>query len=541
MKFLIDFQSTASTDEISQYLIDIGASILKEYSFFNKVFLVDVSQQPSPNSFVQAIAHDSELSITLAETIVNQQALNYTKTASVDPNNSDDWWKTFSIEGQDLNSGSLTIPKRGKNIDVYLLDSGVMDTHPEFASSNISQLFSFNNDFTDIVGHGTAMASLINGQTCSLTDATVKSVKIYHDGTGFHHSDFLNALEAVAADMSLSPKKSYVVNMSWTMPKNAYVESKISLLMSSFNCVGVVSAGNTGQSGQDLTPTSIDSCIVVGSYDEDFNPCDFSSVSTNPWVLSTQAINTQVISAWAPGINIRVARLDNTVGLASGTSVSSAIHAAALAYNLSYISNNEIYKDYEISIYKSFTVSKPKILQLSDTSYYDSRNYVTSYRTGSHMTTRYEYFTNVTTSCYATVNTKERNYANVPWIIDSVSYETLPEGVSIGNDGIVFFDFPDTVLGNLETKSFTFNLNFTSRGLSQPKEITVTVRSTRQALIEGDAIAISCTAYDMVICPSEGCGPGGNAGICTCDGYRDPKTSDCIENCCHCSNQLANC
>lgn len=541
MKFLLDFQESSSIDEINQYLTDIGATVLKNYSFFTNVYLIDVDASPTPNAILQSIISDDELAITLAENYVNPALANYTQTLSVVPESTEDWWKVFSIEGQDLNLSTLNIPKRGKSTHVYLLDSGVLSSHPEFTDSSISQVFSFNGNFSDVVGHGTAMASLISGKTCSLSDAVLKNIKIYHDGTGFHYSDFLNALEAMTTDMSLHPSKAHVVNMSWTMPKNIYIESKLRKINDSYFCLFVAAGGNTNQPIEELTPAGMDICTTVGAYDDDFNPCNFSSITDNPWPLATLAMNAGKYNIWAPGTNIKVAKTDQTYGLASGTSVSAAIQSAAFAYNLSYIVNSEIGHDHELRTFKLHSESKYKILSLNNTPFWESRNIVSCYRTGNYPTTVSETIIDPPVRQDFTVSTttafKTYFVPYLPWVVESLAFESLPQGVSIVG-GLLIINATEEFLAGQDVKFMNFSIDATLRGgVIQTWEFEIKVVS-EQELLRSPTPPGSQGCYPVQACPiGQGCFENiSGGGHCSCYGYID-KTGVCgpISLCCYCA------
>jgi hypothetical protein len=121
--------------------------------------------------------------------------------------------------------------------------------------------------------------------------------------------------------------------MSWNIARNQYIENKIALLIMKGVSV-VAAAGNSGASIEDITPAAMSEVITVGSYDENFNPCDFSNY-TGSAISNTQGqTNGGALDVWAPGINIRAAKLDGTLAMIAGTSASAAIHSAVLAYNL---------------------------------------------------------------------------------------------------------------------------------------------------------------------------------------------------------------
>ena len=188
-----------------------------------------------------------------------------------------------------------------------MLDSGIDLTHSEFTGKDISLVYSLTGDFNDTNGHGTGLASLMVGNTCGVTSTSIKVVKIFDDNQPTKQSDFLHALDAILTDMNSNINKFSIINCSWAINKNIYIEDKIKHLINAGALV-VASAGNSGKPIEEVTPASMPDVLTIGAYNSDFVPCDFSDYS-NPSVVSlTQGqVNTGTLDAWAPGEQIWIA------------------------------------------------------------------------------------------------------------------------------------------------------------------------------------------------------------------------------------------
>lgn len=323
MKFIIDFKNDASSLDIDSYLSTNGCTVVKTYSAFDKVYLVDSESQPAIDPIVESIIDDTANHIDLLTSMT-------WSTTSMD-----DWWKIASAAKPNLDATTISYEKSVVPAIVYMVDSGIQLSHPEFIGTRVSNLFSFNSDFTDYNGHGTALSSVIVGNTCGIVDAEVKAVKIFQSGTATLLSDMLNALDAIATDGALNPTKAKVINMSWSIAKNSYVENKIQQLIDN-GFVVVTSAGNDGSPIENVTPASMEDAITVGAYSEDFVPCDFSNYTG--YLPTTQGlVNYGALDVWAPGQNIRVASLDDGFNSTAGTSIAAAIHSAAVAFNTQFL------------------------------------------------------------------------------------------------------------------------------------------------------------------------------------------------------------
>ena len=196
-----------------------------------------------------------------------------------------------------------------------------------------SKLYSITGSFDDTVGHGTAIASIISGRTCGLTDATIKVVKIFDPTVATKQSDILAALDAIATDFT-SQSSPGIINMSWSIAKNSFIDSRIQSLID-VGAIVVCSAGNSGVPIENVTPASISSALTIGAYNTEFEPCDFSNYTGSSLSLTQNETNRGALDGWAPGIDIWSAGLNDSFYYVSGTSISAAIATCGLAYNFS--------------------------------------------------------------------------------------------------------------------------------------------------------------------------------------------------------------
>lgn len=329
MEYLIDFKNDVSTEEIDNFIANTNCTILKQFSAYEKTFLVDAEAKPPITEIIDDVIENQDITLQLLS-YPNAQGKDYpeTKFTTEDDYN---WWKLASIIKLNFSLVTQTFPRRGNSAIIYLVDSGVKTDHKDFQLADIENLHSFNNDFTDYNGHGTALASVMCGDICSIGCPLVKSVKIFQAGTPTLQSDLLAAFDAIIDDVKNTTGKLHIVNLSWSVPKNEYIEQKIRLLIKSGALI-VASAGNNGIPIQNVTPASMKEVFTVGAYNKDFMPCDFSNY-TGDLSTNTNQVNYGALDVWAPGEEIRVAKLNGEFGIESGTSLAAALCSAALAYN----------------------------------------------------------------------------------------------------------------------------------------------------------------------------------------------------------------
>lgn len=209
----------------------------------------------------------------------------------------------------------------GTDSIVYLMDSGVDDSHPEFDGSIIEHLYSYNDDSSDVAGHGTTVASVINGQTVGVSkNATIRSVKIPFGSVTI--SQLLVAFNAVLENHLLTPTKTKIVNCSWSVPKSALLDSKVTELQNA-GLVVVAAAGNTGIAADTLSPVGLNTVIGVAASDA------YDRVVS--WDTGLSSNYGPEVDITAPGVDVTVASIAGGYATASGTSISAGVVSGVLA------------------------------------------------------------------------------------------------------------------------------------------------------------------------------------------------------------------
>lgn len=387
--FIIDFTNESSESEITSYLTENNCELIKVFNNFLKVYLVKSETVPPKTSIVEFIVNDDEIEISpLGDIIpVNQYFLKNNPnlpSISISTTDEKDWWKNYVVVRPEFEKETYEISRKGNRVNVYIMDSGIEATHPEFSNSTVVNLFSITDEYADTNGHGTAIASVISGKTCGLTDATLKIVKIFDKNKATRQSDVITALDAILGDFLVNSEQMAVLNCSWHIDKNEYIENKIRNLIMQGIAV-VVAAGNSGVPIENVTPASMPEVLTIGSYSPDFKPSDFSNYS-NPSTISNTAnsVNSGQLDGWAPGEQIWVAALGGGYAYCSGTSISAAVNSCVLAYNISdmLLTENDscksIFPNLSILTMSIWSLSRENLLDLEDPKYIDSKNHITT-------------------------------------------------------------------------------------------------------------------------------------------------------------------
>jgi len=218
-----------------------------------------------------------------------------------------------------------TFINKGENQIIYLVDSGVatdcLELSDAVIENRIVNLYSYNEDFSDVSGHGTGLASVIVGNNVGISPkTTIKTVKIplNQQTTIF---ELLKAFNAILADHANTPDKVKVVNCSWTIPRNITLDTKITELQS-VGLIVVASAGNQLESADQYSPVGLDTIIGVGASDRFDRVISWGGGAGSNWGPD--------VDLFAPGIEVTVSDTVGNLLESSGTSIASAAAAATI-------------------------------------------------------------------------------------------------------------------------------------------------------------------------------------------------------------------
>ena len=253
---------------------------------------------------------------------------------------------------------------------VYLMDSGVDTGHPEFSGKSFEPVYSVvetpgaydafvegggsgtDFDTSDKHGHGTAMASLINGATFGVAgDAKIGIAKISDpsvDSGAIKLENVLNAFKAINnIDLALADAGSVTtaptVCMAWSFAKSQLLDRYVEFMYTRQGFLMVAAAGNAGGDVDNYSPAGINNILTVGASDSSDNVPTFSN-DAGTVVEQGSGLQTnggEEVDVFAPGVAVNMASIANRVNdgnytdvtaddlkvTASGTSISCAIVA----------------------------------------------------------------------------------------------------------------------------------------------------------------------------------------------------------------------
>lgn len=451
MRYIIDFKPLTTEQDIQSYFASHSATVVKVFDKFEGLYLVEAPMEPARTHIIDHVVSDDNNQISLHANVIMLDGTHGKNTFTgdvleFDPSVNSNWWKAYSLSKIDLDSPIVRMDRRGSNATVYILDSGIDTTHPEFVGANVTNFWSYLNDVSannDTNGHGTALASIVAGRNCGITNAQVKGVKIFDRNVSTKQSDMLSALNAIFSDyvdnFLNSENQGAIVNCSWTIDKNILIENKIQHMIDS-GIMFVCAAGNSGLPIDNTTPASMADVLTVGAYNSDFQPCSFSNYTgTSITALTNGDTNHGELDGWAPGQDIYVAAPQGSYGNASGTSMAAGVHSAVLAFNMLW-HRPEFKIAMPSTSYMSLgSLQRMGMLDLSDPKYALSANLISTIYTEINANT-------LSHSLFTKAAVGQPHVLNLfpPAIVEQISYDLdLPAGMKISTSGRLYGIAPE--------------------------------------------------------------------------------------------------
>ena len=314
-RYLITLNSEVYADQTAaQAAIElVGATLIRSYSF-SLTYEIEATSEQLANiaGVLETVDKNSSTLVTVQN--ANQNHLSYLVTAS------------------DSSATTYTPRNTGSGGHIYLVDTGLYEGHEQFTGRSINYLYSnFGEDYSDNTGHGTAVASVIIGNTQGVSkDATLHVVKLFDTVSGnVTIGEILDALDAVHAHHNAYyPSKVKVVCLPWVTPQNNFLDNKITEMNAS-NLIVVAAAGNDGADVNTVSPGGVESVLTVGACDANHNVASFTNV---PWTNPTSTHYNNfgaALDIFTLGVDVSCADISasDAYTLVTGTSISTGIAA----------------------------------------------------------------------------------------------------------------------------------------------------------------------------------------------------------------------
>jgi subtilisin family serine protease len=296
------YDKSTDLEQIIENLVDLGITINHTFSSLGIINISSETENFSQISGVIDFEEDIEITTT--------------------PALPEFYWHQLRIVSRILPMKDRYIPKHdGTGVSIYLVDSGINSDLNEFSEANIVNLYSYNEEYSDDTGHGTAMASVMVGKTLGVSPGiTLKNVKISM-GKVIHISDLLTAFDAILVDKSDSEEIA-IINCSWTITKSRILDTKLTEMLDN-NFLIVAAAGNTLQEADKFSPIGLNSVLGVGASDAFDRVISWGEGAGSNWGPE--------VDLFAPGIDVNYISETGELTEGSGTSLACAITSAAVA------------------------------------------------------------------------------------------------------------------------------------------------------------------------------------------------------------------
>jgi len=200
------------------------------------------------------------------------------------------------------------------NVDIYILDSGILNTHTELSSVKSYTLMDPSYS-TPQTGHGTHVAGIAVGKTCGVTNHAVYDYPVCRGSTEACYTSYIEDAFAAILSRLNSTKRRGVINMSFgtsTMPSSYYIswyDSYLSQLVN-LGAIPVAAAGNDAQDACISYPAASSYAFSIGSHDSSYNSSTFTNYGS---CVDIHAPGDSVLSSWYTSTT--------SYAMASGTSM----------------------------------------------------------------------------------------------------------------------------------------------------------------------------------------------------------------------------
>ncbi|MET3174303.1 UNVERIFIED_ORG: subtilisin family serine protease [Arthrobacter sp. UYCu721] len=221
-------------------------------------------------------------------------------------------------------SGSYTWSAAGAGVSAYVVDTGVLAAHSEFAGRVTAgwTAVADGRGSGDCNGHGTHVAGTVAGTTYGVAKAaTIVPVRVLDcTGSGFN-SDVVAGLDWIAANHPAGAPA--VVNLSLGGAASAAVDAALQGVIND-GVTAVVAAGNSAADACGSSPARLPAAVTVAASDSADRQASFSNFGS-------------CVDLYAPGVGIVSASYTSTTATASmsGTSMATPHTAGAAAVLLS--------------------------------------------------------------------------------------------------------------------------------------------------------------------------------------------------------------
>ena len=218
-------------------------------------------------------------------------------------------------------SGSYTFNNTGAGVTAYIIDTGILTSHPDFggrASVGVDEIGDGRNGI-DCNGHGTHVSGTVGGNTYGVAKSvTLVAVRVLNCSGSGSWSGVVAGIDWVVGNHVSGPA---VSNMSLGGGASSTVDAAVSRMIAD-GVASAVAAGNGNQGGraQDAckySPARVADAMTIGATDQTDTKASWSNYG-------------DCVDWFAPGVGIKSDWLNGGTNTISGTSMATP-HTAGVA------------------------------------------------------------------------------------------------------------------------------------------------------------------------------------------------------------------
>jgi subtilisin family serine protease len=328
-------------------LVKKGTDLKKFEKFLNKNFEVDVNFKSLKRHYMITSTTEQTLrlydddrvqNIESADSLLKLEIQSGNTHVTDDPNHKEvNKWNLDRINKRyPFLNGDTSFRATGKNVDIYIVDTGVDGSHPEL-NGRVENLFTaFGEDYEDGHGHGTHVAGTAAGNTFGVSrDAKVYNLRVLNEkGSGGLYGIICameKAVEHHKNKIANRINRPSVVNMSLGSARNSMVDNAVNDAIEE-GMVVCIAAGNSNVNLDvaEVSPAEVLNGITVSATTRQDRPLKDRLSLGRDYLAMFSNYGSQV-DICAPGQDIWSCFPDNKYFRMSGTSMASPLVAGVCA------------------------------------------------------------------------------------------------------------------------------------------------------------------------------------------------------------------
>jgi serine protease len=224
----------------------------------------------------------------------------------------------ISFKNLDYSNFKSTNTTGGKSAaDIYILDSGIDVTHPDF-EGRASWGWPNTRSKKDKFGHGTFVAGVAASKHFGIAkSANLIAVKVLDNYGMGSSSVIINGVNYILNRVKRNPSRKAIINISFSGPKDPAVDHILDLAVRNGIAV-VAAAGNDDSDACEYSPSRSSMVLTVGSINNEKSKTKFSN-------------HGSCVDVWALGVSVRSLWPNGQTHKMDGTSTSAPRIAGYLA------------------------------------------------------------------------------------------------------------------------------------------------------------------------------------------------------------------